>query len=167
MVSSLEPNSSAICLLSSPATHQEFNTLNLSWSEASRSKSASTPTLSNLYEVHGRTECRLHSIEQILAANGFRQELRCALFHRLHAHWNVTVAGDENNGRVNVRFNQLAVEVQPALPRHAHIEHETRGDIGTLCSQNSRGRTEGDRAQPDGLDKALDPLRINGSSSMM
>src|SRR5437899_2781663 len=59
----------------------------------------------------------VHSVEQVLVAEGFGEEFYRPGFHRLHAHRDIAVAGDENNGEGQVARRQPLLQLQPAETR--------------------------------------------------
>ncbi len=59
----------------------------------------------------------LNSIQQILIAEGFREELDSSGFHSSHRHRDIAVSSDENDGNVIFGLKQLALQVQAAHSR--------------------------------------------------
>src|SRR5580692_1674659 len=75
------------------------------------------------YTVARKTE--LNCVKQILVLERFRKELNRASLHRLHGHGNIAMTGDEDDGNLSIGRDQLALEIETALPWQVHIEHQT------------------------------------------
>ena len=70
------------------------------------------------------------AVEQFLIAERFLQEVEGAVFHGLHRHGDVAVAGDQNDGDQRAGAIQVLLDFEAAHLGHAHIEHETAVLIG-------------------------------------
>src|SRR6266850_7084 len=72
-----------------------------------------------------------NSCEQIFVLHGFGEEIKRAMFHRLHTLRNITVAGEENNRKGTAFLAQCRLELKAIEPRHRDIKHKTprRGRI--------------------------------------
>jgi hypothetical protein len=62
---------------------------------------------------------------------------------------------DEDNRSVDIRFGQLALEVQPTQPRQAHVEHQAAGHIRASALQELPRRREGLDRQPHRPEETL------------
>src|SRR5512132_3192227 len=49
--------------------------------------------------------------------------------------WDVAVTGEKDDWQLRVRLGELALQVQPAQPGQAHVEHEASRRVGTLGVQ--------------------------------
>jgi hypothetical protein len=49
----------------------------------------------------------MHCMKQVLIAERLAKEIDCACLHGLHAHKDVCVAGDENDGQINFQLLHL------------------------------------------------------------
>src|SRR5262249_6161495 len=76
-----------------------------------------------------------NGVEQLLLAEWVRQEFDRARFHGPDRHGNVAVAGDEDDRQLRVRLDELALQIEPAQPRQAHVEDEASRRIRTTCVQ--------------------------------
>jgi hypothetical protein len=65
---------------------------------------------------------KINCVKKVLRAERLREELNGAPFHRLHAHRNVTVSGDEDNRELGIRRHEIALQIQSALPRQSYVE---------------------------------------------
>src|SRR5690349_12160876 len=63
-------------------------------------------------------------IEQVLVTKRLREELDSTALHRLHAHRNVPMPGDEDDRKLDLCRREVALKIQPAAARQSHIENE-------------------------------------------
>src|SRR5262245_19997295 len=77
-------------------------------------------------------------VQEILLPDRLGEELDRSGLHGLDAHRDVAVAGDEDDGRVNVGLGQLSLKVEAAQLRHSDIEYETTGIVRKLAAQQFR-----------------------------
>jgi len=63
----------------------------------------------------------LNCVQQILSTKRLGQKLHRACLHRLYRHGNVAMAGDEDDGDVEVRFPQFALKIQSAEIRKPNV----------------------------------------------
>ena len=80
-------------------------------------------------------EPEVDCVKKLLVAEWLREKLDSTPFHRLHTHWNVAVPSDENNRKLGVGCNQIALEIQPALPRHSDVEDQAGWTIRRLGAE--------------------------------
>ena len=80
-------------------------------------------------------ERRADRVEQILVAERLGQELDGAGLHRPHRHRDVAIAGDEDDRQLRLGLRQLALHVETAAPREAHVEHDAAGPVRPLALQ--------------------------------
>src|SRR5262245_20358008 len=90
----------------------------------------------------------LNGIEQILIAERLGQKLHSSCFHRLHAHWDVTMPSDENDRNHNVCLGHALLQIEAAEPFESHIEQQTARHVRTLAAQELLGRCEDLHSQP-------------------
>ena len=95
-----------------------------------------------------------NGVEQVLVAEGLRQKLDGAGFHGPDRHGNVAVAGEEDDGQRRVRVGELALEIQPAQPRQAHVEHEASRRVGAPGTHERLSAGEDLDEEPDGGDES-------------
>src|SRR5258708_6092001 len=76
-----------------------------------------------------------NGVEQVLLAERLRQKLHRTGFHGPDRHGDVAVAGEEDDRQRRVRLGKLLLEIQPAQPRQAHVEHETARRVGATGTQ--------------------------------
>src|ERR1700730_11900548 len=93
----------------------------------------------------------LDGVEQILVAEWLRQELNRARLHCPHGHRDVAVGGDKDNRPRLSRLDQLALQVQAALPGHANVQNDAAGGIlqrsaPELLSRRKRAHLKVNRA---------------------
>ncbi len=69
--------------------------------------------------------------EQIFVLHGFGEEIKRAMFHRLHTLRNITMAGEKNNRQATAFFVERRLELKAIEARHRDIKHEAprRGRI--------------------------------------
>src|SRR5262249_30291877 len=89
-----------------------------------------------------------NGVEQILLAERLRQELDGAGLHGADRHWNVAVAGEEDDRQLGLRVGELALQIEPAEPREPHIQHEASRRIGTACVQERAAPVGWERTAP-------------------
>ena len=83
-----------------------------------------------------------NGIEHVLMAKRLRQEIDRSCFHSPHRHGDVSVARYHDNGDVNIRSNQLSLEVEAAHSGQPDVEHNTTRRRGELVLQEFRRRAE-------------------------
>ena len=66
---------------------------------------------------------RLDGIQQVLVAERLGQKLARSVLHRAHAHGNVAMTRDEDDGNGVAEYSQFALEIQPAQAGQPHVEH--------------------------------------------
>ena len=87
------------------------------------------------------------SVEQVLVAEGFGEALYRPGLHRLHAHRDIAVAGDEKNGEGQIARRQLLLQLQPAEAWQPPIEHQTAGSLrGQAAQAATRSPTDSRRS---------------------
>src|SRR6266702_1766685 len=62
--------------------------------------------------------------EQIFVLDGFGEEIKCAMFHRLHALRNITVTAEKNNRKDTAFLAQCRLELKAIELRHRDIKHK-------------------------------------------
>jgi hypothetical protein len=60
---------------------------------------------------------------------GLCQKLHGTCFHCRHAHGNVPMSGDENDGNLDTQFDQFSLQLKAANPRKSHVKNEAAGAI--------------------------------------
>src|SRR5947208_248921 len=70
-----------------------------------------------------------YGVQQHVVCERLGEEFDSAGLHRLHAHWHVAVAGDEDDWHVRPLDKPL-LQFQPAEPRKRHVEHQAAGNRG-------------------------------------
>ena len=65
--------------------------------------------------------------EEIFVLHGFGEEIKRAVFHRLHTLRNITVTGEKNNRQTTAFLAQCRLELKAIEVRHRDIKHETSG----------------------------------------
>jgi len=73
--------------------------------------------------------------KQFLIAKWLGQKLNCTGLHGAHRHRNIAVTGDEDDWYIDVGLGELALKIEPAQSRQAHIKHEATGRFGQLGLQ--------------------------------
>src|SRR5689334_1655383 len=68
------------------------------------------------------------------------------------------MARDEDDGNVNVCFTKIALEIETAESRHAHVEYQTSRHITTRALQKLLRRREGRNIQSHRSNKTLQRL---------
>src|ERR1700674_3892752 len=68
-------------------------------------------------------EGRLNGINQVLVVKGFNQEFDGSGLHGFHAHGDVSVGGDEDNGNPDVGLTQLTLKIDSADSWQSHVEN--------------------------------------------
>src|SRR5215469_12024162 len=63
----------------------------------------------------------LNCVEQILSTEGLGQKLHRPCLHRLYRHGDVAMAGDEDDGNVDVRSAQFTLQIQSAEARKPNV----------------------------------------------
>src|SRR5207253_837408 len=72
-------------------------------------------------------------IQQVLVPEGLSQELHRAGFHGPHAHRNISMPGDEDDGNPDARIRQLALKVQAVDARKSHVQNQATWPVRTLA----------------------------------
>src|SRR4029453_16931385 len=72
--------------------------------------------------IPGKTS--LDGIEQVLIPEWLGQELDGSSLHRLHAHRDIAMRRDENDGQFAVCRGQRALEVESTRARHSHVDDQ-------------------------------------------
>src|SRR5580704_15823926 len=98
----------------------------------------------------------LNRLQQILATERFGQKLHRACLHGLYRHGNVAMAGDEDDGNVDVRFAQLALKIQSAEVRKPNIQNQAAWRIRPCTAKKVQGRSECQHSKPHRPDEASD-----------
>jgi hypothetical protein len=76
--------------------------------------------------------------------------LDSAALHRLHSHRDVAVSGDKDDGKLDVRVREVALEVEPAAPRQTHVEDEAGRRVRQVERLELGNRGEKHGMQTDG-----------------
>src|SRR5262249_45026226 len=98
----------------------------------------------------------VHGVEQVLVAEGLGQKVHGPGFHRLHAHRDIAVASDENNGEGQVARRQPPLQLQPAEAWQSHIEHQAAGHLRARAALELLRRRTGGDPQPHGPQEILE-----------
>ena len=88
-------------------------------------------------------------VEEILLAKRLGQELDRAGFHRANRHGNVAVTREKDDRQRCVRVGKLSLEIEPALPREAHVEDEATRSIPSGRTEERLSRREHFDGHPD------------------
>src|SRR5262249_27083323 len=83
---------------------------------------------------------RLNRIEQLLFLQRLGQELNRPRFDCSNRHWNVAMAANEYDSKVDTRFGQHTLKFEPASPWQSDVEHDATGRVGALPGQEFLGR---------------------------
>ena len=76
--------------------------------------------------------------EQIFVLHGFREEIKRAVFHRLHTFRNIPVPGEKNNREDIAFLAQCRLKLKTTETRHGDIKHKApRRDWIVLCKKFS------------------------------
>src|SRR5467141_3409815 len=73
-------------------------------------------------------------IQQVLVLERFGQKLQGTGFHGLHRHRNISMTGNEDDGNLDARVSQLALKVQAADSRKAHVQNKATWPIRPLVA---------------------------------
>ena len=65
----------------------------------------------------------------------FREKFDRTRFHGTYGHWNVTVAGHENNWDLSITTGQFVLQIETTDPRQSNIEYQTAGGFLRPVSQ--------------------------------
>src|SRR4051812_38671704 len=103
-------------------------------------------------------KCFFDGTQKVPLAERLWQEVDCPSLHRLDGHWNVALAGDEDDGDMVLGGNELTLQFNSAQARQTDIKYEARGfhrpsppeELGT-----GRKRLN---PQSDGMDEAAKRL---------
>jgi len=71
-----------------------------------------------------------YRIQQFLLVEWFGHELDGTALHGTDGHGNIAMPSDEDYGKMHALVGEAALEVQAALARQPHIEHQAGGAIG-------------------------------------
>ena len=104
----------------------------------------------------------LDSVQQVLLPEGLRQELHRSRFHRLHAHGNVAMTGEEDDGNMNARLGQVLLYVEPADARKPHVQNQAARTVRAPVLEELLRARKGFRLQPHRFQQSLDRLADPG-----
>src|SRR5258706_3444329 len=76
---------------------------------------------------------RLDRVKQFLLAQWLGQELNRSGFYCPHGHGDVAVTANEYDWKRDARFDQRALQFQPARPRQPDVEHHAALRVGPLA----------------------------------
>src|SRR5690242_19739549 len=65
---------------------------------------------------------------------------------------------DEDDRNMNVRFSEIALKIETAEPRHAHVEYQTRRHVGTRALQKLLRRRERSNIESHRSDETIQRL---------
>src|SRR6266849_6272501 len=105
-------------------------------------------------------------IQQVLVPERFGQKLQGTGFHGLHRHRNISMTGNEDDGNLDARVNQLALKVQAADSRKAHVQNKATWPIRPLAAWELLRRPVGLGRKPTDFSSPRMAARIAASSSM-
>jgi hypothetical protein len=94
-------------------------------------------------------QCVGDGVKQVLVAERLGQEIDRARFHGPHRHGDVAMRGDEDDGYLNIGFDQLALKIEAASLWQPDVEHEAAGNFRQRGLQHFRRRSEDFDAQAD------------------
>src|ERR1043166_795612 len=94
-----------------------------------------------------QVDALFHGVNQILVTQRLGKKANGAALHRFDRHRNITMSGDEHNGKTATSYGQFALKVQTTQTRHIHIQHQTRRTIRHWSGQELLGRREHNRFQ--------------------
>ena len=70
------------------------------------------------------SKTRFDRVNEILIAEWLGEEFNGTFLHRLHGHGNVPVRGYEYDWQVSPRSRKLALQIEPAGPRHSDVDQQ-------------------------------------------
>lgn len=65
-----------------------------------------------------------NGVQSVLITERLGQEIYSAMLHCSHRHRNITMTDAQNDRQRIAEICQLLLEIEPAHPRQAHIEHD-------------------------------------------
>src|SRR6185369_10682450 len=66
----------------------------------------------------------LDTVDELLLLDRLLQKINRSKAHRLDRHRHIAMASNEDNGNMPTGFDQVPLQIDPADPRHAYIEHQ-------------------------------------------
>jgi hypothetical protein len=79
---------------------------------------------------------RHHSVQHVLVAKRFGQEIDRSALHGPDGHRNVAMASHEDDWNVNVRLGKFGLKVQPAQSGQPDVKDQAAGDVWKLALQH-------------------------------
>jgi len=128
------PSSSAICLLSLPATTRS-KTSRSRRREERKSRAAALRLFARCAFRRIPRQRALQRIEQRIALDGFLQEVHRPRLHRSHTRRHIGVTGKEDDGQRNALPQQRRLKVEPRGTGHAHVEQHATRPVGQRVQQ--------------------------------
>ena len=104
----------------------------------------------------------VNGFEQILVVHRFGEEIQSAALHRLHAHGDVAVAGEKNDGKLAAFRRQSLLQLQAIQAGHRDVEHETAGGAAVVSFKELPGRTERGDVKPGRAQQAREAFQHGG-----
>ena len=138
---SLSPTSAATCLFIRPAVTSVMISRSRVVSDSNRPPEFGKQLLA-IASLPVPFDRLRNGIQHVLLAKRLRQEIDRSCFHSPDRHGDVSVARYHDNGDVNIRFNQLSLEVEAAHSGQPDVEHNTTRRRGELVLQEFRSRAE-------------------------
>jgi hypothetical protein len=86
------------------------------------------------------------------------QEMNSAGFQSLHGHWDVPMAGEENDGQADTREIHLALQVQTVHARHVDIQDDAPGRLSRFARQKFASGREGTHGESPRFDQSRKPV---------
>src|SRR5258708_1924337 len=86
--------------------------------------------LAALYAV--ALDASMDGVEQFLIAERLAEKLDRSRLDCAHRHWDVAVAGNEDDRNTDAHLGQLLLKREPARTRQPHVEHETARSVCAL-----------------------------------
>src|SRR6516225_302475 len=85
-------------------------------------------------------DSRLDSLNEVLVAERFCQELHSTALHCLDGHRHIGVRCDEDDGHLPLRRGKVALKLEAASPRHSHVEYQASRAVPRIGFQEIRNR---------------------------
>jgi hypothetical protein len=85
--------------------------------------------------------------KQLCIVHGLGKEITGAVFQRLHTFWNVSMAGEKNNGRRRAFFLEGSLESK-TIASHLKIKHQAARHIWIIVFKKFFRRCEGGDGEP-------------------
>src|SRR5882762_5461705 len=77
--------------------------------------------------------------KEIFVLHWFREEIKRAMFHRLHTLRNVALTGEKNNRQRTAFLTECCLKLQAIEVRHGEIKHETSRHVWIVLGKKFPG----------------------------